>query len=207
MKNFATKGSAEGLHCPGTRRKQRPSCNTYKEGPYWAGMCRLCSQLCRRTPAPATSPLPLCAFVRATEWRFYTELIAQQRLCVCNKKAPPIPDYLRLVSWHHRYTQTHAFIPVLLASTEIQPHSLFLKDAKVMNPPSVGWYELRWWVGQGWRSLLRAPHPGSVHLAPNCFWLMKGLFYVTYGIFGSQAGDCISWCFWVRMSQGHSEQG
>lgn len=33
-RDFATKGSAEGLLCPGARRKQGPSCNRYKEGPY-----------------------------------------------------------------------------------------------------------------------------------------------------------------------------
>lgn len=50
---------------PGTWRKQGPGGYRCEASPYWVRTCRLCSQLCCRTPTPATSPLPLSAFVRA----------------------------------------------------------------------------------------------------------------------------------------------
>lgn len=186
-KKFTTKGvgvggGAEGLFCPRIWRKQGPSCNRYKEGPYWARMCRLCSQLCRRAPAPATSPLPLWAFERAAEFRFYTELIAQQQLCVRNKKAPPN-------SW-----------PTALAdlASQIHPNTHIHPKLTPSGPPPVDWNQLCFGC---------LGHEGiSVHLAPNCFWLMEGPFYVTYAIFGSQDGGCIGGCVWVMMSQGHCKE-
>lgn len=167
-------------------------------------MCRLCSQLCRRTPAPATSPLPLSAFVRSTERRFYTEMIAQQRLCVANKKAPPINDHRRSLPLHRKHTHS---------SQSHQPTLKFSLVAFFLRMTS-------WWIpfqgadmncggpsGEGGGSLVLAPGPGSAYLAPNCFWLMEGPFYVTYATFRSQEGDRIGWCLWVMLSQGHNEQG
>lgn len=143
-KKSATKGVCQGPPlCPGPRRKQGPSSYRYEEGPYWAGLCRPCSQLCGRGAAPATSPRPLWAFVRATERRFYTELIAQQRLCVGNKEATPTPGRRRPLPLLRGHAQTHTFIPIPSAHADIQAHSDDLRDDKVMNPLSVGRYELR----------------------------------------------------------------
>lgn len=147
-------------------------------------MCRLCSQLCHRASTPATSPLLLWAFERAEEFQFSTGLIAQQRLCVCNK-APPN-------SW-----------PSLLAdlasqaNTHIHPkvtsprRSCFFRDGDMMPPPPINCVLVVWGTSgrSGW-------------LASNCFWLLEGPFYVTYGIFESQEGAL----YWVLMSQGHCKE-
>lgn len=83
-----TKDLLRALIVRRTLRKPRPDHYRCDEGPYWAGLCRLCSQLCPCAPDWATSPLPLCPIVPGTEHQFYTELIAQQRLCVMGKIAP-----------------------------------------------------------------------------------------------------------------------
>lgn len=121
-------------------------------------MCRLCSQLCCRTLAPATSPLPLSGFVGAAGLRFYTESIAQQRLCDGNKKDPPSPRRQRLTPTESS-TRENMLIHSDPAIRRRDPATYRFppRDDKVVNPPtrlpSVGRPE-----GEA---------TGSVHLAAN----------------------------------------
>lgn len=158
-------------------------------------MCRLCSQLCRRAPTPATSPLLLCAFERAAQFQFYTDLIAQQRLCVCDNKAPPIsrPSPLADLASQIYTRQKRTFIQNSPAHTE----AVFLKTGIWCSPTSTPAKRNQLCFG-----CLGHKWEFSVHLAPNCFWLMEAPFYVTYGIFGSQEGGL----HWVVMSQGHCKE-
>lgn len=123
-----TKDLLRALIVRRTLRKPRLDHYRCDEGPYWAGLCRLCSQLCPCAPDWATSPLPLCPIVPGTEHQFYTELIAQQRLCVMGKIAPhpTLPKDPRSFPPPSVHLWHRSFLLLYICG--------HLKDDKVMNP-------------------------------------------------------------------------
>lgn len=162
---------------PGTRRKQGPGGYRCEESPYWVGTCRLCSQLCCCAPAPATSPLPLSAFVRVDftpSWLHSNGFVSATR-----RPGPLLTIGSRSRSIAGSHIHPDPIRPWVPRSFLLSQHD------KVMNPVCASWCELGERVeGLGWRE--GSSLKGSACLALNSIWLMESPFLETYVILWSQ---------------------
>lgn len=98
------------------------------------------------------------AFVGLCEWWFYTELIAQQWLCVGSEKAPPTPDHQRLLCLRVMYVFHQPHILMAFYYPRMTRRWIPLLSADMVS----------FWRKGGKRVCLILPlGPGAVYLVPN----------------------------------------